>query len=527
MDYRSAARFRATKLTDLIAEEMLAGSGVFGATKKALSAKSKARLAGIKQKFDPLNIASALMGRSRLGTTLVGKMFGRSAEDITYFAGSRGRGAAPIRKFRYRNPLVSSISSGDVQPAKQNDSLANIFGKIYNTMMKNREEQKKRKEIENNFKKENMGEDERRHKELIEAIVKGRGPKIQKIEKKDDGGIFGLLKGIFDKVMGFVKPIIDFFDTLLKPLSGLFNFLKGLAGSALNLLILVFGILAGPEAFLGLLALGGAAAIAKLGEMIWDFVKMSDEQRAEAFKKAKGETNPETGKVDVTKEQGKQMTDQASRKYKGLYIAEKVEKDPKEKARLQKILKRESDRIGKQGYDISYINNEAEKEYVALAKDSKGLNNYVMRAKAQWEGDAGEGPKAEPAKQTPPAAVPSPSSAPAAAPGSAASSPAPASPSSAPAGSSGAAGASPAQMASPVPPAPSPVAAASAENANLQIDESTSSGGNAPVIVTSNKTSTVPIDAKDKNQVATGAAGVRDKDSDYSLMSNLKRVAYQ
>jgi hypothetical protein len=518
MDYRAAARYRATRLTDLISEEMLSGKGLIKSSAKAISAKTKASFKGIQQNLDPLNIASALMGRSRLGTTITGKMFGRSAEDISYFSGDRGRSARPIRKYRYKNPLIATVGSGDTQPAKRNDGLANIFGKIYNTMMKNREEEKKRKEIENNFKKENMSEDERRHKELIAAIVKGRGSKIQKVEKKDDGGgIFGLLKGIFDKVMEFVKPIIDFFDTILKPLSGLFNFLKGLAGSALNLLIRVFGILAGPEAFMGLLLLGGVAAIAKLGEMIWDFVRMSDKERAAAFKKAKGETDAKTGKVDVTKEQGKQMTDQASKKYKGLYIAEKVEKDPKEKARLQKILKRESDRIGKQGYDISYVNAEAEKEYAALVKNPKNLNNYVMRAKAQWEGDAGEGPKAEPAKQTPPAAAPSPSPAPAGAPGAAGSPGA--------AGAPGAADASSTQTSSPVSPKPSPVAAASTENSNLQIEEKTTGGSSAPVVV--NNTTSTGVEAKKNDGVPPVPAAVRNLDLDDPLISNLKRVAYQ
>jgi len=514
MDYRSAARFRATRLSDLIAEEMLAsGKGLLGATGKAISAKAKAKLTGIKQKFDPLNLASALMGRSRLGTTLVGKMFGRSAEDISYFAGDRGRSARPIRRFRYKNPLITSIGSGDTTPTKRNDGLANIFGKIYNTMLKNYEERKKQKEIENNFKEELADEDERRHEELIVAIVKGRTPKTEKVKKeKDTGSIFDVLRGLFDTVMGFVRPIIDFFKTFLEPLGKLFGFLKGLAASALTLLMDSLTILAAPEAFLGLLAVGGAAAIAFLAKKILDFTLMSPDQRAEAFQEAKGEVDPNTGKIDVTKEQGKQMTDMASKKYKGLYIAEKVEKDPKEKARLQKILKRESDRIGKQKYDISYINNEAEKEYVALAKNPKGLNDYVMRAKAQWEGDTGEGPKAEPAKQPETTAPPAQSSAAPPATSSGGAPPAiPAAPS--------------APMTTPVVPAPSPVAAASTENANLQMNEKTSGGPSQPVVVNNNMGTSVP--KKQKDGVPAVSASVRDDELESPLISNLRRAAYQ
>jgi hypothetical protein len=194
---------------------MLAGNrGFFGASKKAISAKARARITGIKQTFDPLNIASALVGRSRLGTTLLGKLLGRSAEDITYFAGDRGMSARPIRKFRYKNPLITSISSSDVTPTKRNDGLANIFAKIYNTMVLNRIMQKKQKEIENNFKEELADEDERRHKELIEAI---RGRSLVPIVSKDDD-----------------KEKDSIFDSIFKQLAELYDFAKRIGKLALK-----------------------------------------------------------------------------------------------------------------------------------------------------------------------------------------------------------------------------------------------------------------------------------------------------
>lgn len=502
MDYRSAARFRATKLTDLIAEEMLAGSGVFGATKKALSAKSKARLAGIKQKFDPLNIASALMGRSRLGTTLVGKMFGRSAEDITYFAGSRGRGAAPIRKFRYRNPLVSSISSGDVQPAKQNDSLANIFGKIYNTMMKNREEQKKRKEIENNFKEELADEDERRHQELIDAILKREAPTAQPVDEKKKSFLDDLLK-IFDELK---KMFSKFAQWVVESM--------GRVGSKIgeNLLKMLSSDLA---PFLGIQAAVVAAQVY--------FVGKETEKAAEAAKKGDiAATTEAERRVGVYQAGvGAEFSDpiaaaanarEAARS--DLEAAAKKGSDPAKLAleRMEKEdnkTKKAAEYVKSLGYDPNMDNlyfsekpgffggSISRKEVEDAYRYADGKIGLPKKEKANTVKDNKKQPSATPTPN-PQSKAPTQKTSP-----------------------------SPTTSASPMPSSVSPVAAASTENANLQIDESTSSGGNAPVIVTSNKTSTVPIDAKDKNQVATGAAGVRDKDLDYSLMSNLKRVAYQ
>jgi len=280
MDYRAAARYRATRLSDLMAEETLSsGKGLIKSSAKAISTKTKAGFKGIQQTLDPLNIASAMMGRSRLGTTVAGKMFGRSAEDIDYFSGDRGRSARPIKKYRYKNPLVSSVGSGDTQPAKRNDGVANIFGKIYNTMMKNREEEKKRKEIENNFKEERLEEDKRRHKELIDAISKGRGLKIQ---KDDGGGIFGILKGLFDKILEFVAPVVSFFKAFLKPLEWLFEFFVKIGKGALKILTSIFS--------------GAKALVMFLGEELMAFVK---KLFPSLFPKAPTEVSPK-GKTTKT-----------------------------------------------------------------------------------------------------------------------------------------------------------------------------------------------------------------------------------
>ena len=87
MDYKKAKDLRGKSFSERMAENLISGSGIGESFKKTLSEKSKARMTGIKEKFDPLNIAKALTGGSRLGPALLGKMTGRSQQDLQYFAG--------------------------------------------------------------------------------------------------------------------------------------------------------------------------------------------------------------------------------------------------------------------------------------------------------------------------------------------------------------------------------------------------------------------------------------------------------
>jgi hypothetical protein len=80
-------------------------------------------------------------------------------------------------------------------------------------------------------------------------------------------------------------------------------------------------------------------------------------------------------------------------------------------------------------------------------------------------------------------------------------------------------------MTTPVVPAPSPVAAASTENANLQMNEKTSGGPSQPVVVNNNMGTSVP--KKQKDGVPAVSASVRDDELESPLISNLRRAAYQ
>ena len=86
--YQQAANTRKRGLVGSITDRLVAGQGIGGAIGSGISETFKAKSTGIKEKFDPLNIAKMLTGN--LGMALVGKITGRKSEDMEYFL-NKGR----------------------------------------------------------------------------------------------------------------------------------------------------------------------------------------------------------------------------------------------------------------------------------------------------------------------------------------------------------------------------------------------------------------------------------------------------
>ncbi len=214
-DYRQARRTGQISLTDLIARNIAEGGG-FGSVGKAVSQKFAAKRTRIREAFDPLNIASMLVGRTKLGTAILGRMMGRSADDIQYFA-RKGAG----REAAY-DPFFARVSPGSLQPVKQSEGVADVFAKIYNLLKKNIDDETKRREVEKNFREEQSLEDERRFKELLAAITSSARPKATPVEKKEGGGLldfirsmFGNIKDMFTNLMKFLDPFINLAKTIM------------------------------------------------------------------------------------------------------------------------------------------------------------------------------------------------------------------------------------------------------------------------------------------------------------------------
>jgi putative chitinase len=159
MDYKQAADVRKKGFANLMTDKLLSGEGIGSSLKNTISERTKAKVTGIKETFDPLNIAKKITGGSRLGPALMGKMLGRSAEDIKHF-------------------------TGDEIQNEEKSSSEKVLGQIYDLMIKKREEELKKRGIERNLKEEIDAETEKRDKELIKTITGEKKVEKKRVSKK-------------------------------------------------------------------------------------------------------------------------------------------------------------------------------------------------------------------------------------------------------------------------------------------------------------------------------------------------------
>ncbi len=230
MDYRIAKQIRGAKFSDLMAANIVKGGSTMGSFKKAISQKSKAKAARFKEKFDPLNIAKFLTGGSKLAPAILGRLLGRSQRDIEYFSGTA--------------KLIGGKATRIGTVEKQGSELG-ILTDIYKFLKKSYEYDKKQKDLRSDFAEESKLEDERRHKELLDAIrgAKTYTPMVEK--EKAGGGFFDMIKSMFEalknSIGGLVRTVLEKMFGGAKVLGNLLKFL----GSR------VFGLLLGPLAIAG------------------------------------------------------------------------------------------------------------------------------------------------------------------------------------------------------------------------------------------------------------------------------------
>jgi len=166
MDYQKAKDIRGKSLGSLITDRIVSGGGIGSSISQSLSDKSKARMTGIKEKFDPLNIVKTLTGGSRLAPALLGRLTGRSPEAIKYFAGD------PKKKRQFQ-------TEGDSEAI---EFATKTLGSIY-TLMLHMEQVRKREESDSKENKRDEEEqEENRNQELIKALTARRAPK-KKVKK--------------------------------------------------------------------------------------------------------------------------------------------------------------------------------------------------------------------------------------------------------------------------------------------------------------------------------------------------------
>jgi hypothetical protein len=216
--YNTTRRTQATGLADVI-RNLISGTTPYNLRQpqrvsqnyqrrpQRVSQRTIDNMDDLKQNFDPSNIGRAL-GRKTAGM-FINLFKGKDKEDRV--KGRRAR-AKEVNDNKKNNPLYTKISEGTDKPVRKNDSLSDVFSKIYNLLKLNTEDNRKKNQLEKNFGKEKEDEREKRHLELVKAIsgLTGGGT-VTKVREKEKGNFFGDL-------LNSVKRMIEDFKKLLGPL---------------------------------------------------------------------------------------------------------------------------------------------------------------------------------------------------------------------------------------------------------------------------------------------------------------------
>ena len=173
MDYFKAKDIRKKGLMSMMTERLSSGMGTGAAIGSSISDRTKATFTGIKQRFDPLNIARVVTGGSKFAPAFLGALTGRSKRDIGFFTGKKPRD--------YQGIKSSSVGSG---------SVVQYLGQIYDLFVKIENDRKLELEQRENQQEEIESEENRRNRALIEALTtrKKAKPTKKQTKKLDDAG---------------------------------------------------------------------------------------------------------------------------------------------------------------------------------------------------------------------------------------------------------------------------------------------------------------------------------------------------
>ena len=157
MDYQEADKIRKKSFGTLLGEQE---GGLGSSLKSAISQKTQAKVAGIKETFDPMNMARAVGGKT--GAAIYGKMFNRDQSSMERFAGAKKK-----------KTVSDSTSGGDLSEAS---TPSDVLGLIYRLMLRADEEKKTQEAEDLQKKKTDEDEENDRNEQIIKAIT-GRSKK--------------------------------------------------------------------------------------------------------------------------------------------------------------------------------------------------------------------------------------------------------------------------------------------------------------------------------------------------------------
>jgi hypothetical protein len=259
-EYRNAKRVGKTPLGELIFEKLFVEKQSLGsAVKGSISDKFESKVAGIKERFDPLNISKKLLGRKL--TFLLGTSLGANKDDVEHFTGYRKKTSAtpvssktnPDKFKKIEDASKTKVSAGGESRIKNKDGLADVLAKMYNLIKKNLDDEKKHRQLENNFKKQKEKEKDKWNQELIEAITgmktkagksnattkktpkkgKSAGKSIKPEQLSEEGQqLYELTEGVGEAVAGIGEALE--MGSIVAGMSELFPAAAGIAAIALG-----------------------------------------------------------------------------------------------------------------------------------------------------------------------------------------------------------------------------------------------------------------------------------------------------
>ncbi len=218
MDYRVASNIRGKSLSSLITDKITSGGSIGSSIRSSISDKLKAKGTGIKEKFDPMNIARAMTGGSRLAPAILGRLTGRSQADINYFAGDKRKGGS------YTQIPTAMSTPGE----GLGGSAVEVLNRMLSFMQKSREDDLEKKETAKAFQEEQRVEDQRRHKEFLDVLKEytSLSGGTTTLVKKEEGD--GLLSGLMNTIKSMINSAIEGVKTMFNTALAALEWVKDL-----------------------------------------------------------------------------------------------------------------------------------------------------------------------------------------------------------------------------------------------------------------------------------------------------------
>ena len=209
MGYAEAKGIRSQSLSNRIANRLVGGESITSSIGQSISEGTKAKMMGLKEKINPMNIAKFMTGGSNLAAALTGRITGASKENMNYFTGKSGG--------------VSKDTASKIKPSmEQDEGTIKLLSDILTLLEDSRQDREKQKPTEEDiFERERKANE--RHRELLKALgVKpGEKPTAEKVEEEKKGFLESLLEKL-----GWMKYL------LLGPGAGFIALLAGIGISA-------------------------------------------------------------------------------------------------------------------------------------------------------------------------------------------------------------------------------------------------------------------------------------------------------